>query len=217
MTEYYRLPATCRRYIFFLPVLFLVLVSCSTWGPVDSDQAGPDVDKAVSDAVDLRKQQMSAIQHWQFDGRISLITEHEAWAGKLYWQQQNSDYFIHFNVPSGQGAMQLRGNGDGVELRLSNGDVYSAEDPSELLKRETDWDLPIDSLWFWIRGLPSPTMSKHMTTLNDEGLIAVIEQNNWHIQFDRYDSYQNHLFPRKIVIKHEDLKLRLVVTNWTVS
>lgn len=200
-------------------MLLLTLASCAALDTSESDgeRAEHAEQTTVADAVILREKQLASLQNWQFDGRISLVTEDEAWTGKLYWQQQNNDYFIHFNAPSGQGALQLRRNAEGVELQLSNGDVYTAQDPSELLKRETNWDLPLDSLWFWIRGLPSPTMADHMATLNDDGLIFTIEQNNWHIQFDRYDSYQEHLFPRKIVIKHADLKLRLVVTNWIVS
>ena len=33
----------------------------------------------------------------------------------------------------------------------------------------------------------------------------------------RLQQYDDHYFPRKIVIQHQDMKVRLIVTQWTVS
>ncbi len=174
------------------------------------------MDQARS-TVQLRESQLAALTSWQLDGRISLVTEEEAWSGQLYWEQNAaSDYFIQFSAPSGQGAMQLFGGDNGVELRMANGKSYQARDAETLLRQETNWELPIESLWYWIRGLPDPELPVK-TTLDQQGLIQGLQQNDWHIQYKRYQQYDDYYFPRKIVIQHQDMKVRLIVTQWTVS
>lgn len=198
----------------FCLVLPVLLSACTLFGTPDENLIHKD---DVPQAVEAREQLLSQLHNWQFDGRISLVSSSEAWSGKLYWQQSEEEYVIHFDAPSGQGAMQLYGGNQGVELRLANGESYMAQDANALLKQQTDWDVPVDSLWFWIRGLPSPNLSRHITRVNTEGLITHIAQNEWQIDYDSYQSYQDYQFPRKIVIKRDDLKLRLIVTNWIVS
>jgi len=99
---------------------------------------------------------------------------------------------------------------------MANGKSYQAKDADTLLRQETDWELPIRSLWYWIRGLPNPDLPVK-TTLDQQGLIQDLQQNDWHVEYKRYQQYDAFYFPRKMVIQHEDMKLRLIVTQWTVS
>jgi len=163
-----------------------------------------------------REESLAALQNWQLDGRISLTTDDEAWSGKLYWMQNATNYQINFNAPSGQGALQLLGGEHGVELRLANGDLYTAKDTDTLLREQVGWELPIDGLWYWIRGLPNPKMQQSVQ-MDAQGLIRSLEQENWVIEYDRYQQYRGYQFPRKIVIESEDMKVRLIVSRWNVS
>ena len=193
-------------------VLCCVLSACESL-PVEPS---PAMDQ-VKATIQLRQSQLAALTRWQLDGRISLVTDEEAWSGQLYWQQNEaSNYFIQFSAPSGQGAMQLLGSDESVELRMANGKSFQARDADTLLRQETNWELPIESLWYWVRGLPDPKLPVK-TTLDQQGLIQDLQQNDWHIQYKRYQQYDDHYFPRKIVIQHQDMKVRLIVTQWTVS
>ena len=112
--------------------------------------------------------------------------------------------------------MQLSGNPEGVELRLANGESYKARDASTLLRQEANWDLPFNGLWYWIRGLPDPQMSQKVQ-LDQQGLIKELTQDSWLVQYESYQLYNNHYFPRKIVIQNNDMKVRLIVSDWIVS
>jgi len=201
-----------RSKLLIIAMLGIALTACQSMpaGP----KLSPTQQKAV---VDEREAQLASVNNWELDGRISLVTDDEAWSGQLYWQHGNtSDYLIQFNAPSGQGAMQLLGSNDGVELRMANGKSYVAKDAATLLRQETTWDIPIEGLWYWVRGLPDPQMPVRLT-LNEHGSIQDMRQDGWHVQYDRYQQYGLMFFPRKIVIQHEDIKIRLIVTQWTIS
>lgn len=202
-----------RYRLFVCSVVFCCFLSACESMPVE-----PETGTSQNEfAIHQRQSQLATLTNWQLDGRISLITDNEAWSGQLYWQQNAAaDYFIQFSAPSGQGAMQLLGSDENVELRMANGKTYQAKDADTLLRQETNWELPIDSLWYWVRGLPNPELPVK-TTLDPQGLIQDLQQNDWHIQYKNYQQYDAFYFPRKIVIQHEDMKVRLIVTQWKVS
>lgn len=200
-----------------LLITLLLLAGCSTM-PLDStDESAAAITTAPADWLEQRKQQLAAVANWRLNGRFSLVTEDEAWSGKLDWlQQSNSDYLIHFSDPAGQGAMQLVGNDQEVELQLASGDSFRAQDPDTLLKRETDWQLPINSLWYWVRALPDPAMTLSSQS-NDQHLPASFQQDNWKVSYHSYHQVDQQFFPRKITVERDAFKLKLIIMNWMVE
>lgn len=194
-------------------VLATMLGACSTV-PYDSPGLTEKAEGQQMQLVEQRNRQVNSVSYWEFNARFSFITESEAWSGKLFWQQNpDSEYLIHFSDPAGQGAMQLAGNPEQVELVLANGDRYQAKDADTLLRQETDWELPISSLWYWIRGLPDPGLALQ-AGFNGEGLPARFDQDGWMVDYQSYHHIDNHSFPRKITIKKGELRLKLIVMNW---
>jgi len=199
--------------IFMATLLLLMLPGCSTLQLEDS--ASPAISQDVQNQlVKMREQQLAAITSWRLGGRFSLVTDGEAWSGKLNWiQQSNHEYLIQFSAPSGQGAMQLLGNDELAELRLANGDSFQATDADALMRQETDWELPINSLWYWVRGLPDPKLPQKIE-LDSENLIVKLEQESWIVNYNKYQQVESYSLPRKITVENETLKLRLIITKW---
>lgn len=197
-------------------IAILWLAGCTSM-PADLSEKPVTVPPETSALwLEQRKQQLAAITHWRLNARFSLVTENEAWSGKLDWlQQSNKEYLIHFSDPAGQGAMQLVGNDQEVELQLANGDSYRAQDADTLLKRETDWQLPINSLWYWVRGLPDPAMTLK-TQFNGQNLPVSFEQDKWTVNFHGYHHVDQQSFPRKITVEKEAFKLKLIIMDWMV-
>ena len=204
-----------RSHRLWFSILVVSLLSACSGMPVE-----PEVDQKTQAewqrSVQQRQAQLATLTNWRFNGRISLVTTEEAWSGQIFWHQIDEEYFIQFSAPSGQGAIQITGNPQGVELRLANGDTYQAKDADSLLRQETTWDLPISGLWYWIRGLPDPRLS-NTVQLDQQGMIQELSQDSWQVRYERYQLYDNHHFPRKIVIRNKDMKVRLIATDWIVS
>ncbi len=203
--------------LLLLSVLVVVLSACETLptgagGP--SDTISPD---EADRMIEQRQQQLQDIARWQINGRFSFLTDSEAWSGRLHWQQQgSSEYFIQFSDPAGQGVMQLIGNGEQVELRLAEDKSYRAEDADTLLRQETDWDLPIKSLWYWIRGVPDPGLPLK-SEINTQGLPVNFTQQGWSVNYHGYHQVDNRYFPSKIVIEKAPTKLKLIIMDWAVE
>lgn len=194
-----------------IPLLGVLLSACSLFGVQSGDNA------RHRQAMEQRSEALAKLNSWQLKGRIVITTPDEAWSGQLHWLQNNKHYEIFFNAPTGQGALHLLGDPLGIELQLANGDVHRATDADALLYENTGWKLPLDALWFWVRGMPSPRF-KQFVLYDAQGNIESLEQGHWLVEFDRYHSYQGYNFPRKIVIKNaEEIKLKLLVQRWQLG
>ena len=53
--------------------------------------------------------------------------------------------------------------------------------------------------------------------MNPEGLINEMEQGNWMVNYASYHQYDSGSYPRKIIIENDEVKLRLIVTKWTLE
>jgi len=166
--------------------------------------------------VEQRLAELAHVNNWELVGRFSLVTESEAWSGRIYWRQLQNRFLIQFSAPSGQGAIQLSGNNDGVEMLLANGETYQAKDADSLLRQETTWDLPVSRIWFWIRGVPVPQLA-YRTQSDDQGQISELVQDQWRVEYADYQQYGSYHFPRKILIKNKDTKVRVIVSSWAFS
>ena len=209
------LRAQLARYIVAFALLYS-LSGCSQWSIDVSSESNVQQRALQQKLVDQRVGQLAHVNNWELVGRFSLVTESEAWSGRIYWRQLQNNFLIQFNAPSGQGAVQLSGNDDGVEMMLANGDSYQAKDADTLLRQETTWDLPVSRLWFWLRGLPVPQLAYRIQS-DDLGQISELVQDQWLVEYKDYQQYGSYHFPRKIFIKNKDTKVRVIVTNWAFS
>ena len=113
------------------------------------------------------------------------------------------------------GRTTLEGVPGFIELTLPNGERYQSGDPESLVNAATGWLLPIDSLAWWIRGLPGPDGDFRLF-FDDKGQLAVIRQLGWEIRYDRWQAFIEgypHLPARITAVKGEK-RVRVVVTSW---
>ena len=130
----------------------LVLSGCAT---------RPPVSPADSEANWLAHQAaLETLTHWRVQGRIAVRTDSEGWSANFDWKQQGEDYRIRVRGPFGQGAVELHGNGRGVWLKRADQPPVFALNPEALLEQETGWQLPVEGLSSWLRGLPVPGGSR---------------------------------------------------------
>lgn len=171
-----------------------------------------------------RKTEISKITDWSFNGRVSIVNEHESWQLNMQWQYHAGDYRLDISGPFGSGHAQLRGSNDGVMLIDSDQNNFYATNPDKLLQEVTGVRMPVQSLLYWMRGIPDWNIKKQHEKIDAYGRLQKINQAGWNVHFKRYTQVattpagkQQHELPEKIFIDGHELSVKIFVEDWDLS
>lgn len=173
---------------------------------------GPDVDWA------RRAESLLRLPGWQADGRIAVKSGDEGGQGNIVWRQRGDDVRIALRGPFGAGAWQIDWTGDGLVVTGKEGEVttaYSGDDAVErYLADEVGWSFPARSTRYWILGIADPAFTSR-AEFGVDGWLVRLEQNGWVVTYDRFTDVDGRWMPRKIVMRGENARVRLIVDRWS--
>lgn len=171
----------------------------------------------MEDAWEIQQTDLNEIEHWQIRGKFSLIQPEQALSASLNWQQMTRDrYEIALIGPLGQGSVLLSGYPDKVIFKDAHGDTEEAFNAELLLYHHTGWSLPIESLYYWTRGLPDPHY-EYKYVLNSEGHLAHLAQHGWIVVYNSYQRVDGFDLPRKITLTYTDTRITLLLRTWQIN
>lgn len=186
---------------FLLPVL--LLAGCATT-PV------PDV--VTASHTDFPAASMLPA-NWQLQGRISLTQGESGWHAGVDWDEQVDGFQLRVSGPLGQGGFLLTGDGAGVLLRDAGQQVFTAPNADTLLAEVTGWQLPVEGLRYWVRGIPDPG-SSFKAVMGADGRLAQLSQSGWTIRYTRYQPVGELFWPARLGLVRDDVSVRLVIDRW---
>ena len=189
-------------------LLILVLGGCATRPPAH--------DPAAEAAWLAHRASLEALTRWQVKGRVAVRAGDEGWSASFDWQQLGEQYRIRLRGPFGQGAVELRGNAQGVWLRQAEGAQVFARDPETLVERETGWRLPVSGLRSWLLGLPVAELEADYQW-DARGTLLQIDQAGWHIDYNRYQQSGPLHLPARMRLERDTLQVRFVIDDWRLS
>ncbi|MGA2654768.1 MAG: lipoprotein insertase outer membrane protein LolB [Gammaproteobacteria bacterium] len=191
-----------RNHIIIL-FLTLLLTACV------KHQATPELPFEMADP--------ETIEHWEIKGKFSVKQPDEAVSAGLLWKQSSPDrYDIALTGPLGQGNVLLSGYPDKVVFQDAHGDKETAYNAELLLYHHTGWSMPIESMYYWVRGLPDPHY-KYEYILDDQGLYARLRQHGWTIIYNSYQQVDDYRLPRKMTLNYTDTHITLFFRTWQIN
>lgn len=195
----------------WLALLFSLLLvqGCALLQPSGSGTLPPP-DTQIDWLDHVKK--LTLLKEWQIKGKIGVRTKDDGGSAYVDWTQSHDSFHIILNGPLGQGTTIVSGNPSGARLEQSDG-TYIAESPDQLVQEHTGWEIPINDLLYWIKGLPAPT-GEPQYTHNAMGTLATLEQDGWNLEFDQYIVSMGTLLPQRIRIRKGELRVIVVVKDW---
>lgn len=156
-------------------------------------------------------------RHWELTGKLAVRQPSDSGTAVInYWKQDQEAYELALSSSFlGMGRTTLEGVPGFIELTLPDGERYRSSDPEALVNAATGWQLPIDSLAWWIRGLPGPEGDFRLF-FDDQDRLAVIRQLGWEIRYDRWKAFLDDYppLPARITAVKGEKRVRVVVTTW---
>lgn len=150
---------------------------------------------------------------WGFTGRLSVDDGEEGGSGTIAWNVRESSSQLDFRGALGRGSWRLTRSPELAELALANGDIMQAATIDELLAMELGWDIPVDALEFWVRGLRAPGAVGD-STLDERGRLQALRQHGWTIAFERYGVTDGVDLPRRVRATRSPVRIKILMGDW---
>jgi len=201
-----------NRSLKFLCIILtaVALSSCALWYPKSTAPTAPEPGQNVDWVEHVR--QLTLMREWQIRGKIGVRTATDGGSAYLDWSQSFDSFYILLSGPLGQGSTIISGNPSGARLENSDG-TFVSDSPENLVMEHTGWQIPINQLLYWVKGIPAPSGDIQMTR-NALGTLDTLQQDGWKLEFDRYGNALDSLLPQRIKIQKDDLKVTLIIKEW---
>lgn len=203
---------TCR--IPLLLAFLLALTGCTTiqLEPLPEGMTDqPPADWAKRTAT------LTRFDDWQLSGKLAVKQPSDSGTAIINrWQQQGERYDLALSSSFlGMGSTQLKGVPGFIELTMADGETYQSSDPETLVAAATGWQLPIDNLAWWIRGLPAPDGDFRLL-FDEQNRLAILKQNGWEIRYDRWQAFVENVpeLPARVTALKDDKRVRVVISRW---
>lgn len=196
-----------KRYHFLL-IAVLLLSACTQ---------APKIDSGEKTQLWLEHQlTTSAIHSWNIKGRVAVRNVKQSGTITLFWNQFLANYELRFIAPLGQGTYILSGTPNGVMMKTPKDNIVEAENAEQLLREILGWDIHLNGLRYWIRGLPEPEVEYSALLLDDKGRLTNMDQSGFNIKVSRYAEVDNVSLPEKLAIESENIRLKVIIQNWGI-
>ena len=159
----------------------------------------------------------ASVESFQLDGRINLRVQKEGYPGRVRWQHSPKVDELWFYSPLGSTVAKLKQDASGAVLVTSDGREHRAPDLQQLAFEVLGWDLPLDGLPYWVRGLAWPGAGKEEETFDDRGRLKQLSQAGWEVSYLDWAPAGVAGLPSKLDVQGERLGMRLLVEKWSVG
>jgi outer membrane lipoprotein LolB len=166
-----------------------------------------------------RRPLLQAVARFELEGRLAAAVGEEGVNASLTWHQQGRRSELQLRAPLGFGSAQVTREGDEIHLVSSRGEQLSGNLASEELARRLGFAPPLDSLRYWVLGVPDPARPAAETLVSGSQL-SVLEQDGWRVEYPEYRRFGTGplegLLPRRLTLLRDDIRLKLIVERWHV-
>lgn len=186
-------------------VATLAVTGCATRG--DLPGTGPEWRQHV-DAL-------NHLDHWQASGKIALRTAERSESGSLSWEQRDNETHLRLSGPVGLNTTTVHSDGRTLEVRDGSGTTqrWDVSTPGAMV-RSTGWDLPLDALPYWLKGLPAPHTAAPLDMQFENNRARAFTQRGWRVEYEEYRQFGDLTLPTRLRISRGDTRARVLIRDW---
>lgn len=191
-------------------LLLFVLTGLAACATVPPGPAVPEAEARQRQAE--RERRLRADTAWGLEGRLAVSTGDQGGSGRIEWTQAGDRFDVVLSAPVTRQGWRLSGGPGQARLDGIEGGPRTGTDAAALLLEATRWDIPVQSLASWLRGLPAPGAAAR-TTFAADGRLARLEQAGWTIDY-AWPAGAGDL-PARLDARRDAARVRLVIDRWT--
>lgn len=170
-------------------------------------------DNATLAAQRERETAVLARTRWQFSGRIAVSNGEDGGNADVEWRQDGANYDLRLRAPVTGKNWRLHGDARSAVLEGVREQPLRGANAAELLAREANWQLPVNELEYWVRGLRAPGARAELT-FDEAQRPARLLQSGWTIEYRDYFGDAEPALPRKVFATKGKHRVRLFIESW---
>lgn len=207
-----------------LPISIALLTACTTPGIKKSLPSTPLIPIKPSGVKSSSMSQLPitkgtkpahAVSSWNITGALAARNKQKSWTASLNWSQQGANqYHIHLSGPIGGGTLLIDKQGNQVTYR-DDAKVYTSNSAEKLLLAHTGIRLPVNNLYYWVRGIPAPGAVQSEQRMGN--VLSQLRQNGYTISYGEYTNINGIALPSKIRLEGNGVFMKLVIKQWRIA
>lgn len=162
-----------------------------------------------------RKVQTERVSNFEISGAMAARSKNKGWSASINWLQQGANnYQLRLFGPLGGGTVIIDKKGSTLTYREGN-HTASSTNAEQLLLDKTGIRLPVNNLFYWVRGLPAPG-SVQSTAHDQYNHLTQLRQAGYTVNYTRYTSVNGVDLPSMIRLDGHGVMVKLVIKRWKI-
>src|SRR3979411_58574 len=150
----------------------VMLASCRTVPPIH---------EAPATTWEVRRPQLQARDRFELKGRVAVAAAGQGFNARLRWTQDGKQTRMSLDGPLGAGGVQVTSDGSAVSIVRPPGAHRDNGVAGANRGNRVGFDPPLNSLRYWILGVPEPGHPAQ-ETLDSQQRLAALQQDGWPLQ-----------------------------------
>lgn len=152
---------------------------------------------------------------FEMQGLLGARTPKKAWSANVIWVQHGPGrYHLRLFGPMGGGTVLIKRE-QGMVFYQDAHHHLQGKQAQVLLKQQTGVDLPVELLYYWVRGLPAP--GGHASAIYDaQKRLMRLNQAGYVVDYTQYQQVKQYMLPVKMKLQGKGLTAKVVVRAWRV-
>ena len=157
--------------------------------------------------------QLQARTQYTAQGRIGVVAGSEGFNGRLRWIQEGARSTVSLDGPLGVGGVRIVNEGGALTLTTSSGESLDSEAAHDELVRRMGFEPPLNSLRYWIQGVPDPS-GPSAESPDAQGYLGSLVQSDWTVTFSAYMHTADGALPQKLTVARGNVRVKLILEDW---
>jgi outer membrane lipoprotein LolB len=161
-----------------------------------------------------RRPQLQARDHFELKGRVAIAVADQGVNANLQWTQAGERSQVTLEGPLGVGAVRISVAGNDLNIVNADGQRVDSDAAHAELAARLGFDPPLQSLRYWIQGVPDPATPATQTPEPGQQRLQALAQGGWSILYTSYTLVGNEWLPARLTVQRDMVRVRLLVDGW---
>lgn len=203
-----------KKITFYSSLCALFLLSgCST----KTSMLDASVEQTKNTINSDKVKKASTLNNWVLSGAMVARNQTKTLSASVNWQQNGlNQYKIRLFGPLGGGAVMIEKQGTQVSYK-DGPNITSATNADQLLQQKTGIKLPVNHLYYWIRGVSAPNSPIQNIEHDKQENITLLKQDGYVIEYLKYMKVGEMYLPNQIRLNGHGVSVKFIIKNWRIA